>query len=143
MKSIFFILFNVILTFNCLEAQNLYIRLDLSTGKQSKYVNAPYYSKEDKVQRVENAYYMDYYIYQGYPLYFNSKNRSKAITISLTQLSQYDVKTCQTLETLLKPKSRDEQMQYFHSFQKIFIVEINNRNQQATLTEVELDVDIE
>jgi hypothetical protein len=123
--------------------QNLYIQLDLNNGKQSKFVNAPYYSKVDKVQRIENAYVMYYYLYYGYSLSFISKNRAKATIIPLTELPKYDIKTCESLEVFLKSKTDDERMNYFHSFQKIFIVEINNRNQQATLTEVEIDVDIE
>jgi hypothetical protein len=123
-------------------SQNLYIRFDENEEKQFSYPRRKY-DLVDKVERNERGYYMDYYVYQGHPLQFVSKKRSQAQIITTSQLSNYAVKTPMYLNTLLKPKSEDEQMQYFHSFQKIFIVDINNRNQQATLTEVEIDVDIE
>jgi hypothetical protein len=83
------------------------------------------------------------YIYYHGPIEFVSRKRATALVINLSELSNYNVKTIEELETVLIGKTDIEQGHYFDAFQKIFIVETNQLTQKATITEVKIDVDIE
>ena len=102
-------------------------------------------------REAEAVYYLDYYLYDGYPLTFESVDRKEADNVSKNQLDQYPVVTPQQLQNFIGKrygKSRGENPQYyggsfFDQLKHIYIVEQNAVGDSATITRVKLTVQIE
>lgn len=90
----------------------------------------------------------DSHLYDRYPLQFVSKQKCLSNKIYLKDLNKYPVVTIEQLRKFISHNyntafNRSQSSSYFNNLENIYIVEIDERQRLATITEVKLDITIE
>lgn len=140
MKKIFFILI-VLITISKihLRAQTaLFLEITSGYPQHFGWTQWIFNPNEQKIQR---CFWGFEFICEGREIAFECEDRqTKVQTIPLSSLGNYSFYTISQLNNLLLPKTHAEQEVFFSSFNKTYLIEINQANQTADIIEVRWDV---
>lgn len=138
-KNIIILCLLFIFTITEIKAQNgLYLEI---TSGSPQYFDSTEWIFNPNQQKVQRGFWGYAFICEGFHLGFECEDKiTKVQTIPLSSLSNYSFYTIPQLNSLLLPKTYEEQKTFFASFNKTYLIEINQANQTADIIEVRWDV---